>query len=157
MGFLSKLLGSQVEKAVTGFAENVIKEANNKLSDSSKVENKAEAPSTGCSWGDKMPLEPNQYNYSGNYKQYFESIFADKLNAYRMEKEEGKWGNTIYTFYNAADKALVVEILPETSSTKKLRDACAKAGVPYLRFYHNHHGWWNTRSYVENRIAGALK
>ena len=29
-------------------------------------------------------------------------------------------------------------------------------GIPYLRFYYNHEGWWNTRSYVTRRIANAL-
>jgi len=111
----------------------------------------------GCSYGERMPDEPNQFNYMGSYEQYFESVFADKLRAYRMEKVNGKWKNTIYTFYNETSKVLVVELLSETSSTRKVRNDCENERVPYLRFYYNHHGWWNTRSYVEGRIDGALK
>lgn len=150
MGFLNSLL-----KAVNSVVEH---SGNGNTSSSSRVEG-AYVPETpsGRSWGEKMPAEPNQFNYPGNYTQYFESIFAQKLGNYRMEKENGKWNNTIYTFYRDNSKALVVELLPETSSTVKVRSDCAQKHIPYLRFYYNHHGWWNTRSYVEERIAAALK
>jgi len=182
MGLLAKLFGTEAEKTISNIAENVVKETSNAVSQISEEvtnfsnslnssQNNAQAApqsapqavpvapasGTGCSWGDSMPLEPNQYNYSGNYEQYFESIFADKLSGFRMEKEEAKWSRTVYTFYGESGKALVVELLPETSVAKKLRNDCAAAQVPYLRFYYNHRGWWNTRSYVESRISGALK
>jgi hypothetical protein len=38
----------------------------------------------------------------------------------------------------------------------KLRNECRAQGIPYLRFYYDHDGWWNTRSYVTRRIAGQL-
>ena len=30
----------------------------------------------GRSWGERMPNEPNQYNYPGSYREYFEDIFS---------------------------------------------------------------------------------
>ena len=62
----------------------------------------------------------------------------------------------IYTFYGAAGKALVVEIMPSSSSSKKIRSDCQKTGIPYLRYYYDYDGWWNTRSYVTRRTRDAL-
>ncbi len=47
--------------------------------------------------------------------------------------------------------------MSESCEAKKFRDDCVRAGTPYLRFYYDHDGWWNTRSYVAGRIRGALK
>ncbi len=46
--------------------------------------------------------------------------------------------------------------MSETSSAQRVRKACAAENVPYLRFYIDHDGWWNTRSYVTGRIRAAL-
>ena len=62
----------------------------------------------------------------------------------------------IYTFFSGAGKALVVELMTESSEAVKFRNDCIKAGVPYLRFYYDHEGWWNTRSYLVGRMRGVL-
>ncbi|MBR6460134.1 MAG: hypothetical protein IKS49_08320, partial [Actinomycetaceae bacterium] len=56
----------------------------------------------------------------------------------------------------AGAKALVVELMSERSSAKMLRWRCENEGVPYLRFYYDHWGWWNEKSYVIERTAKAL-
>ena len=52
--------------------------------------------------------------------------------------------------------ALIVELLPQRSSVYKLRRDCATMGIPYLRYYYDHEGWWNTYSYVTERTRAAL-
>ena len=50
----------------------------------------------------------------------------------------------------------MVEITAQSADIRKLRRDCERAGMPYLRFYYNHDGWWNARSYVVKRIKTAL-
>ena len=106
------------------------------------------------------PREENQYNYNGTYEQYFEHVFVEDFPAYRFEKsyidDYGKH-RVIYTFYSGEVKDLVVELMTESSEAVKFRNDCVKAGIPYLRFYYDHEGWWNTRSYVVGRIRNILK
>jgi len=115
---------------------------------------------SGFSWGEKMPAEENQYNFGGTFEQYFEHVFAEDFPSYGYEKsyidDYGKH-RVVYTFISGGAKALIVELMPEKSSASKFRNECIKAGVPYLRFYYDHDGWWNTRAYVVERIRGALK
>ena len=66
-------------------------------------------------------------------------------------------GDVFFTFTQGGRKALVVEIMSESSASQKLKNQCAAEGVPYLRFYHDHPGWWNTRSYVVRRVTDALR
>ena len=47
--------------------------------------------------------------------------------------------------------------LLDASGMKEALVCRAKEGVPYLRFYKDHEGWWNARSYVVSRIEKALK
>ena len=54
-------------------------------------------------------------------------------------------------------KALVVELLSRSSAAAKLRRDCQREGIPYLRYYYDYEGWWNTRSYVTRRTAQALE
>ena len=116
----------------------------------------ADGPS-GDSWGPKMPDEPNQYNYGGTFEEYFEDIFGKEFAQYRVDKESTYYGKRIlYTFYDGGRKALVVELLTSSSGSKKLRDRCRAEGTPYLRFYYDYDGWWNTRSYVTRRVTAAL-
>ena len=103
-----------------------------------------------------MPDEENQFNFSGTFMQYFESIFSAEFPRYFVEKETDG-SRVIYTFRDGGAKALVVELLSEKSSVYKLRKACQKEGVPYLRFYSDHDGWWNTRAYVVQRVGDTLK
>ena len=65
--------------------------------------------------------------------------------------------NYLVAFFSVtAFGRVVVPILPDSSETKKLRRECQAQGVPYLRFYYDHEGWWNTRSYVTRRTRDAL-
>ena len=64
---------------------------------------------------------------------------------------------TVFTFWDGTKKALVVELMPQSSSAQKQRKVCAAEGTPYLRYYYDHDGWWNTRSYVVRRTHAALE
>ena len=116
------------------------------------------APVSDDPW-ETVPAEENQYNYQGTYEQYFEHIFAEDFPAWRYEKSYldnvGKH-SVIYTFFGGPGKALVVELMTESSEAVKFRNDCRKAGTPYLRFYYDHEGWWNTRSYVVGRLRSVL-
>lgn len=111
---------------------------------------------SGKSWGPTMPSEENQYSFNGTYEEYFESIFNAEFSQYKTEKKsEGR--SLIYTFSINSEVCLVVELLSRKSSSQKLRSDCASNGIPYLRFYYDFHGWWNTRSYVADRMKNAIK
>ena len=171
MGFLSKLFGAEAEKTAKGLLNNLSNEAkknqNGSLTSSvSSTENnyqnnyqaaaepEAEGPS-GFSWGPKMPAEENQYNYGGNYIDYFREIFNANFSEYRIEQaQEGS--TTIFTFYRGDSKALMVELLSKTSGRYRIRKECRANGIPYLRYYYNYQGWWNTKAYVIERTAKAL-
>ena len=115
-----------------------------------------EAP-YGVSWGEEMPDEENQFNYPGTYVQYFAHVFREDIPGYRIEYEICQdRAAAIFTFWKDERKALVVELLSQSSAAQKLRRDCAKAGIPYLRYYYDHAGWWNTRKYVANRTKAAL-
>ena len=53
-------------------------------------------------------------------------------------------------------RPLAVPNLPASRVCTVAVQECAAAAIPYLRFYHNHDGWWNTRAYVTQRVRGAL-
>ena len=59
-------------------------------------------------------------------------------------------------FSQAGMKKLVVEVISDSSNPYKLMKDCHAQGIPYLRFYYDHDGWWNTKSYVTRRISKAL-
>lgn len=171
MSILSKLFGGDknAEKEVLNLLNGLF--ANQQPAQTAAP--KAEAPAkttpspepvrndepSGFSWGSVMPAEENQYNYGGTYEQYFEHVFAEDFPAYRYEKSyNNDYGNqrVIYTFFSGVTKALVLELMPEASEAVKLRNVCRAAGIPYLRFYYDHDGWWNTRAYVVSRMRNAL-
>lgn len=186
MGLFSKFLGDAADKIdldklaktvadaaekVAGAAEKAVGEVEKAVTDtvgSKPVETRREAPaaqpyvpagptaSNGLSWGPVMPAEENQFNYGGPYTSYFESIFAAEFPEYRVEREARGPRSTVYTFWRGTERALVVELLSRKSSARKLRSDCGRAGVPYLRYYYDYEGWWNTRSYVVNRTRTAL-
>ncbi|MCQ2416931.1 MAG: hypothetical protein MJ071_03855 [Oscillospiraceae bacterium] len=110
----------------------------------------------GQSWGPTMPEEENQYSYHGSYEQYFEDIFQSSFSQYSLTKENIQ-NRTVYTFMKDANKCLVIELVSRKSNPQKIRCDCAKLHIPYLRFYYDYHGWWNTRSYVINRTNNALR
>ncbi len=113
---------------------------------------------SGDSWGETMPAEENQYSFGGAFTDYFRTVFAAEFPAYAISMESIRQkGDVFFTFTQGGRKALVVEIMSESSASQKLKKQCAAEGVPYLRFYHDHDGWWNTRSYVVRRVTNALR
>ncbi|MBR5767575.1 MAG: hypothetical protein IKX86_02720 [Clostridia bacterium] len=172
MGFLSKLFGGDAdkEKAALDLLKSIMGGAQeNKPAQEEKKEAEAETPAepkanqssysgpSGFSWGDEMPEEENQYSVGGPFWLYFEKIFGSEFADLRYEKNViTDYKRIAYSFYKAGAKVLVVELMSDSSSAKKLRNECKKEGVPYLRFYIDHDGWWNTRSYVVGRMKKAL-
>ena len=113
--------------------------------------------SDGDSWYDHVPAEENQYNSGLNYLQYFEKIFAEDFPDYDITREDAEPSRRyIYRFSRGGAEALVLELMSENSSVRKTRNECEAKGMPYLRFYFDHKGWWNTRSYVTERIRAKL-
>lgn len=111
----------------------------------------------GETFYDHIPAEENQYNSGLTYLEYFEKIFREDFPDYDISREDAEpWRRYVYTFSQAGAAKLVVELMTENSSVRKTRNACLKTGTPYLRFYFDHEGWWNTRKYVVDRIRGAL-
>ena len=116
----------------------------------------SDAPS-GDSWGEVMPDEENQFSFSGSYSLYFLTVYREEFPEYNVEYEDVNNGRAgIITFLQNGQPCLKVELLSQSSSACKLRRECKKSGLPYLRFYYNHHGWWNTRSYIVRRARAAL-
>lgn len=175
MGFLSRLFGRSVERAtenvlrdtVRNITGNAIKNAATPAQNANipePVQNAAQndipepvASPSGLSWGETMPAEENQYNSGLPYYQYFDKILREGFPGYAISGESVRDGNgAVFTFTQGAGRALVVEILNRKSSAQKLRRTCREQGTPYLRFYHDYHGWWNTKSYVLGRVKKAL-
>ncbi|MBO4327186.1 MAG: hypothetical protein J5950_07930 [Clostridia bacterium] len=176
MGFFQKLFGDSKEgKEALSFLEKLVKEKEKqdaeakKKKEEEKPQTQAPAPKpepieddedlgpSGFSWGPKMPAEENQFNYNGSFWEYFEMIFREDFAQYRVEKETPQGlKRIVYTFYEGERKALVIEVLSSACEAKAIRRKCGAAGIPYLRFYYDYDGWWNTRAYVDKRIGDAL-
>ena len=115
-----------------------------------------EGPS-GDSWGPTMPDEPNQYNSGLSYQEYFTRLFDEAFPAYQIDKENIRDGRAMtFTFSQGGVKKLVVEVISERSNPNKIRNDCRKQQIPYLRYYYDYNGWWNTKSYVTRRTSKAL-
>ena len=116
-----------------------------------------EGPS-GDSWGPNMPAEPNQYNYYGAFWEYFEDIFHRDFAEYTVTRQENPRTASVYaySFSMGGETLLMVELLSRRNDVYKLRSDCRKQGIPYLRFYYDVEGWWNTRAYVIDRVRKAL-
>lgn len=129
---------------------------------SASVHNNSAAPvskaTSGVSWGELKPNEPNQYNYYGTFWEYFEDIFHDEFGEYTVTRKENPRARSVYTYYFSKGDGtkLVVELLAKRNEVYKVRDDCRRQGIPYLRFYYDVEGWWNTRAYVTDRIRKAL-
>ena len=112
---------------------------------------------SGFSWGEVMPAEENQYNFNGTYKQYFDSIFLNEFRDCQVTCDTSRSTRMpVYYFVKNGRTALVVELMKSKSCAKKLRSDCRAKGIPYLRYYIDYHGWWNTKKYVITRTRGAL-
>lgn len=129
----------------------------NTWSNSRPEPEEAEGPS-GVSWGPRMPDEPNQYNYYGTFWEYFEDIFHRDFAEYTVTRQENPRTASVYAYSFSMDgeTLLMVELLSRRNDVYKLRSDCRKQGIPYLRFYYDVEGWWNTRAYVIDRIKKAL-
>ena len=167
MSLLSKLLGDSKKELAPVL--DALKEAAQKAGvDSILNEAQAAAPqrraeswsrpaASGFSWGEDMPAEENQYSFQGNYLAYFDMVFSQEFPQYRITREPlPKSRSTVYSFWQGDRKALVAELMSENSEANKLRSACRAQGLPYVRFYYDHDGWWNTRSYVASRTRAVL-
>ena len=107
--------------------------------------------------GRSIPPGDNQFNYPGSYVDYFAHVFREDFPEYRVTHEQRK-RSTVFTFLSPDGRqALTAEIMPDSSEAKKLRRECAAMGIPYVRFYYDHEGWWNTRAYVNDRVRNALR
>lgn len=116
-----------------------------------------DAAESGFSWGPTMPAEENQFNYPGTYKQYFESVFKGAFPEYEIVRTDFENRNAcLFTFFKGGSKMLVVEVMSDRSNAQSTRKNCRANGVRYLRYYHNHHSWWNTKAYVIERTGNAL-
>ena len=175
MGLFSKLLGDvapdldldKLVKTVTDVAKEVaedVKEAAKEVkasvpeSDPSAAQAPARQPAAyGNSWGEFMPDEENQYNYPGTYLEYFDHIFRDDFPEYETVREPGRSSRSyVYTLRSGGLDLIKIELLHDSSSAYKLRRDCAAIGLPYLRFYYDHDGWWNTRTYVRERVRNTI-
>lgn len=117
----------------------------------------AKKPASGFSWGPTMPAEENQFNYPGTYQEYFESVFKSNFPEYEIVRSDiERRPATSFTFYKGGEVKLVVEIMSENSSSHAISDNCRRNRIPYLRYYHNHYSWWNTKAYVIERTRNAL-
>ncbi len=108
-------------------------------------------------WYQQIPEEECQYNFDGTYLNYFAKIFREEFPGYIAAFETIDPGRRFkYTLKKDGADKLVVELMTEKSEANKLRSDCRKAGMPYVRFYFDHKGWWNTREYVVSRVSEAL-
>lgn len=113
---------------------------------------------SGLPWGGTVPpAEENSFTFNGTYLEYFDRIFRAEFPEYSLETEQFNNGKrAAVRFMKDGQCALVVELLNDSSSVFRLRRDTLRAGIPYLRYYYDHEGWWNTRSYVTERTRAAL-
>ena len=159
MGLLGDLFGQAAEDLIKNAVQNAANQpAKQPMRDiPQEPVQQPVMQSAGDSYWNTVPQEECLWTFQGPYFLYFEKVFTESFPQYRTEREAAKGRKAvIFTFWNATEKALCVEIVAGNSSAKKFRAECQAAGIPYLRFYYGHWGWWNTRSYVENRVLNAL-
>ena len=170
MGLFSKLLGDELKKKGKELGAQLDSQLGSSLRDliGGKPNNAAAqgpqstvpAPARRNEPGpyDEIPAEENSFNYNGSYADYFDHVFREAFPEYEIVKEAGATisPSAVFTFGENGRRALVVEIMSESCSSKRLRAACGRAGIPYLRYYYDHDGWWNTKSYVIDRTRRAL-
>lgn len=176
MGLFSNLFGSNGKelddafKQMKNFAGDIIDDG--QLNNSPKQQATVSTPSyntapaaqsyvedgpSGDSWGPVMPSEENQFNSGLSYQDYFSKVFTEGFPSYQIDKEDVRNGSAmLFTFSQSGAKKLVVEVISQKSSPYKVRNDCRSQGIPYLRYYYDYDGWWNTRSYVIRRTSKAL-
>ncbi|MBQ6674801.1 MAG: hypothetical protein IJM75_01600 [Ruminococcus sp.] len=172
MGLLGKLFGDDdLDKKAKGFFDSLVgsvqnKPQNNNTQNTEQSYYAAPSPApaaaqngpSGFSWGDTMPNEENQFNSGLTYDAYFEKVYREDFPEYRVTKQMSRTGKCcVFTFERDGRVCLKVEVLSQSSAPYKIRQECLQSGIGYTRFYHNHHGWWNTRRYVDERTRNAIK
>ncbi len=170
MGFLGKLFGDDdIEKKAKGFFDGLVNSVqnsgqNNTPSDAQTYSTPVDpapvqsAAPSGVSWGEVMPAEENQFSFGGSFDEYFEKIYREEFSDFSVTKEFPQNRNAcIFTFVKDGRAVLKVELISEKSSPYKIKRECEQMGIGYTRFYFDHHGWWNTRSYVIERTRNAIK
>ncbi len=106
---------------------------------------------------DDVPAGDNQYNFRGSYKEYFANIFREEFPSWEVRQSDANGGKvTLFAFYKNGSQALLVELMSDRSEANKRRRDAQAAGIAYLRFYYDHPGWWNERSYVVSRVGKVL-
>ena len=157
MGIFSKLIGGL---ASGQDPKEVLKKAADELLNTSGARPEAPAPEPSAPAEPGIPAEENQYNSGLSYEDYFRKVFSEEFPAceLRFSKVPGKsaYVSTRVSFHSAEREVLVVELKSERNENNALRRECERLGVPYLRFYYDHSGWWNTRSYVADRVRRVL-
>ena len=109
------------------------------------------------SWYDEVPDEECQYNSGMNYLDYFTKVFREEFPGYEIALDTIEAGRRYkYTFMKGGAVALIVELMTEKSEANKFRRDTLRQGIPYLRFYFDHEGWWNTRAYIRERVSQKL-
>lgn len=115
------------------------------------------APAFDSSWYEEVPSEECQYNFSGTYLEYFSKVFREDFPRYDVALETIEASRRYkYTFRFGGEVKLIVELMTEKSCANAFRRECLRNGIPYLRFYFDHEGWWNTRAYVDERVGEVL-
>ncbi len=178
MSLFDKLFGAGTDKKVEKAAKGIMKDFDDVFGDLARsIDGKSEkspeepAPEKSCgetreqydspsgdSWGETMPAEENQFNYGGSFEEYFEHIFKEDFGEYSFDKLYVGYGKkrVVYRFSKGTGTALTLELMSQSCQAKMTRRECEMSGTPYLRFYYDHHGWWNTRSYVVKRMRAYL-
>ena len=153
--------GKKLDQALkdAGIEKKDIEAAAEKNAEENKPD-PAPAPAAGTADAteyDGVPAEECQYNSGLSYLDYFSKIFREDFPQYSVSLETVEdWRRYKYTFTEGSDVKLIVELMTENSEANRLRRTCEKNGTPYLRFYFDHEGWWNTRKYVNERVSAAL-
>ena len=165
MGLLSKLFGKTAEEMANELIESAKRsaESSTKRTDPNEVVKNLrfvdaqKKSASSLSYGDDMPAEENQYNSGKSWLEYFSGIFSAEFAEYDVVCDKKASGTRdVFTFKDGGRTALVVELLSEQSESNAVRTECSRSRTPYLRFYYDHDGWWNTRSYVVGRVRAAL-
>ena len=169
MGLLGKLFGDDdLDKKAKGFFDGLVKSVQNTAQSSGnnnapvqtsyQQEAPAQSAPVGVSWGPVKPAEENQFNSGLSYQDYFEKVYREEFPEYSISREMKKTGTGCnFTFEKDGRVCLKVEVISRSTNPYKLMRDCREAGIGYTRFYHNNHGWWNTRSYVVARTRAAIK
>ena len=114
-------------------------------------------PGHDPAWYESVPAEECQFNSPGTYKDYFMRILGEDFPGYEPVYEDVKPGRTArIRMMRGGETALVIELTSENCAANSFRRECQRNGVKYTRFYFDHKGWWNTRSYVKQRVNEAL-